>query len=44
MAAALAVCGWGALQSTWESWRLLIGLIILGLLLFAIARIRSSRA
>jgi amino acid transporter len=43
IAAALAVCGWAALQSGWESWRLLIILAGLGLLLFGLARLRSRQ-
>lgn len=38
VAAALAVCLWAAAQSAWNSWALLGGLLLLGLLLYAIAR------
>jgi peptidoglycan/LPS O-acetylase OafA/YrhL len=41
--AGLVVCGWAALQSSWESWRLLIILSGLGLLLFGLARWRGSK-
>jgi amino acid transporter len=38
--AGLLVCLWGAAQSQWASWRVLLGLIALGALLFAAARFR----
>lgn len=38
MVAGLAVCGWVALQSAWTSWAMLGGLLVLGLLLYLIAR------
>ncbi len=38
IAAALAVCLWAAAQSKWQSWAMLAGLVIAGLLLYAVAR------
>ena len=38
---ALALCVWIALQSTADSWRLTAGLLLLGLLLYAVASQRS---
>ncbi len=38
MVAGLAVCGWVALQSAWTSWAMLGGLLLLGLVLYLIAR------
>jgi amino acid transporter len=39
VAAGLAVCAWGAAQSQWPSWRVLLVLIGLGVILFAGARL-----
>ena len=38
IAAGLAVCLWAAAQSKWESWAMLAGLVVAGLLLYALAR------
>jgi amino acid transporter len=38
MAAGLAVCLWGASQSEWPAWRMLLALAVAGTLLFAVAR------
>jgi len=38
IAAALAICLWAAAQSTWQSWAMLGGLVVAGLLLYALAR------
>lgn len=38
IAAAFAVCLWAAAQSKWESWAMLAGLIVLGLVLYIAAR------
>jgi APA family basic amino acid/polyamine antiporter len=34
---ALVLCGWGMLQAEWPQWRMLLGLALVGTLLFAIA-------
>ncbi len=38
VAAALAICLWAAAQSSWQSWAMLGGLVLAGLLLYALAR------
>ena len=38
VAAALAVCLWAAAQSSWQSWAMLGGLVVAGLILYALAR------
>lgn len=38
VAAALAVCLWAAAQSSWQSWAMLGGLVVAGLVLYALAR------
>ena len=38
MGLGLTICLWAAFQSEWASWRLLIGLLAAGLLLYAMAR------
>ena len=39
----LIVCLWAALQSDWPAWRMLLGLIALGLVLYALARREAVR-
>jgi amino acid transporter len=34
----LAICLWAALQTEWPAWRMLLGLLAVGLLLYALAR------
>jgi len=41
--AAIAVCGWAALQSSWPSWRMLLILVAAGTLLYGAARVRRSQ-
>ena len=41
--AALAVCGWAAAQSSWQSWRVLLILAAAGTLLFLLAQRRPNR-
>lgn len=43
IAAGLAVCLWAAAQSRWESWAMLGGLVLAGLLLYALARMQRNR-
>jgi len=43
IAAGLAVCLWAAAQSRWESWAMLGGLVLAGLLLYALARMQRGR-
>ena len=43
MAAGLAVCLWAALQSAWESWRMLLILIAAGTLLYFAGALRRSQ-
>ncbi|MFC7500204.1 APC family permease [Enterovirga sp. GCM10030262] len=38
MGLGLTICLWAAFQSEWASWRMLIGLLAAGLLLYAVAR------
>ena len=38
MAGAFAVCLWAALQSEWPAWRMLLALLLVGTLLYALAR------
>jgi amino acid transporter len=42
--AAIALCLWGAVQTSWASWRMLLILAAAGTLLHAITRFRESRA
>jgi amino acid transporter len=39
----IAVCVWGAIQSAWPSWRMLLILVAAGTLLYAITRVRRPR-
>lgn len=38
IAAAFAVCAWAAAQSGWNSWAMLAGLVVIGFILYAVAR------
>ena len=42
MAGAFAVCLWAALQSEWPAWRTLLALLLVGTLLYALARRKSA--
>jgi amino acid transporter len=44
VAAGIAVCAWGAVQSGWPSWRMLLILVAAGTLLYVVNRSRKVRA
>ena len=44
MAGAFAVCLWAALQSEWPAWRMLIALVVIGAILYAVARRKKRTA
>jgi amino acid transporter len=44
LAGGLAVCIWAAVQSKWQSWAMLAGFVLVGFLLYGIARIQRGRS